>query len=294
MITGHTRIAAVIGWPVEHSLSPAIHNAWFQEIGSDWAYVALPVESLHLADAMNGVRALGIGGLSVTMPHKEAIIDHLDSVDEIATTLRAVNCVSVADGQLRGTNTDGDGCCDAIEYQCAISVRGKQVALLGAGGTARAIAAAMMRRGAHVRIINRSVARAHELVEMCEALAASTASESAKPSQSGKLGSVAVGDTDDITSSEIVVNATSVGMNTAEHPCDIALVNQSAIVMDAVYSPLRTSWLDAVATKGAATIDGLWMLIHQAMRQQQWWFGVEPDPMIMRTAAERELAHRRQ
>lgn len=288
MITGHTRVAAVIGWPVEHSLSPAIHNAWFQEVGSDWAYVALPVESLHLADAISGVRALGIGGLSVTMPHKETIIEHLDSVDEMATTLRAVNCVSVVGGQLRGTNTDGDGCCDAIERQCGVSVRDKHVALLGAGGTARAIAAAMMRRGAHVRVVNRSVARAHELVEMCETLKAAVTSETTE------VGSVVVGGADDIASSAIVVNATSVGMNTTEHPCDIALVNQSAIVMDAVYSPLRTSWLEAAATKGAVTVDGLWMLIHQAIRQQQWWFGVEPDPMIMRTAAERELAHRRQ
>ena len=169
-----------------------------------------------------------------------------------------------------------------------MSVRDTQVALLGAGGAARAIAAAMMRRGAHVRVVNRSVARAHELVDMCVALKAS-----ATP-QSAHHGSVAVGSTDDIATSAIVVNATSVGMNTSEHPCDIALVNKSAIVMDAVYAPLRTSWLEAAAAKGATTIDGLWMLIHQAMRQQQWWFGVEPDPLVMRTAAERELAHRRQ
>jgi shikimate dehydrogenase len=288
MITGHTRIAAVIGWPVEHSLSPAIHNAWFQETGSDWTYVAFPVESLHLKDAINGVRALGIGGLSVTMPHKEDIIQHLDAVDHIATALRAVNCVAVRDGELTGTNTDGDGCCDAIEQRGATSVQGKNVALLGAGGTARAIAAAMMRRGAHVRVVNRSVNRAHELVDMCHSAVSGHSSDAVG------TGSVSVGTVGDIASCEIVVNATSVGMNTSEHPCDIALVNTSAIVMDAVYSPLRTSWLEAVAAKGSTTVDGLWMLIYQAMRQQQWWFGVNPDPHVMRSAAERELAHRRQ
>jgi shikimate dehydrogenase len=288
MITGRTRIAAVIGWPVEHSLSPAIHNAWFEHVGSDWAYVALGVDSANLGDAVRGVKALGIGGLSVTMPHKEAIIEHLDHVDGMATALRAVNCVGIQEGRLVGTNTDGDGCCDAIERHSTSSVARKDVALLGAGGTARAIAAALMRRGAHVQVVNRSATRAHELVELCQKMA------SREPDTSTKYGSVSIAQMADISHCDIVINATSVGMNTAEHPCDIDLVQSSAIVMDAVYSPLRTSWLNAAEAKGAVTIDGLWMLIHQAMRQQQWWFGIEPDPLIMRAAAERELAHRRQ
>lgn len=288
MINGHTRIAAVIGWPVEHSLSPAIHNAWFQHVGSNWAYVAFAVDSLHLGQAIAGVRALGIGGLSVTMPHKEAIIEHLDEVDDIAHTLRAVNCVGVKDDRLVGTNTDGDGCCDAIEHQSGVSVSGQHVALLGAGGTARAIAAAMLRRGAHVHVVNRSMNRAHELVAMCHSVNAITADGG--PS----FGTITVATPGDISSCAIVINATSVGMNTTEHPCDVALISKTAVVMDAVYSPLRTAWLNATQVKGATAIDGLWMLIHQAMRQQQWWFGVTPDPEIMREAAERELAHRRQ
>lgn len=288
MISGHTHVAAVIGWPVEHSLSPAIHNAWFQHAGIDWAYVAFAVESMQLGQAIAGVRALGIKGLSVTMPHKETIIDHLDEVDNIARTLRAVNCVGVKDGRLIGTNTDGDGCCDAIERQSGSSVAGQRVALLGAGGTARAIAAAMLRRGAHVRVVNRSTNRALELVEMCHSV------NEAPAGNDRAVGSVAVADRQEISSCAIVINATSVGMNTAEHPCDVSLIAASAVVMDAVYSPLRTAWLNAAEAQGATTIDGLWMLIHQAMRQQQWWFGVMPDPQIMREAAERELAHRRQ
>jgi len=288
MITGHTRIAAVIGWPVEHSLSPAIHNAWFQHVGSDWAYVAFAVESLHLGQAVAGVRGLGIGGLSVTMPHKETIIEHLDEVDNTAHVLRAVNCVGVKNGRLVGTNTDGDGCCDAIEHQSGEPISGRHVALLGAGGTARAIAAAMLRRGAHAHVVNRSTNRAHELVDMCRGVHGATAEGGSSS------GSVSVATPEDISSCTIVVNATSVGMNTTEHPCDVSLVSKTAVVMDAVYSPLRTSWLDAAQAKGATTIDGLWMLIHQAMRQQQWWFGVTPDPKIMREAAERELTHRRQ
>lgn len=285
MITAHTRIAAVIGWPVEHSLSPAIHNAWFSHIGSDWAYVAFPVASTHLESAIQGVRALGIGGLSVTMPHKEDIIQYLDQVDDIANTLRAVNCVGVQEGRLVGTNTDGDGCCDAIESQTTVALNGKDVAVLGAGGTARAIASALMRRGAHVHVVNRSETRAHELVEMCQSI---------KNSTTTPVGSVVASDVEVIADCEVIVNATSVGMNTSEHPCDVALIDSSAVVMDAVYSPLRTSWLNAAEAQGAVVVDGLWMLIHQAMRQQEWWFGVTPDPTIMRMAAERELAHRRQ
>jgi shikimate dehydrogenase len=282
MITGHTKVAGVVGWPVEHSLSPAIHNAWFEHKATNWVYVAFPVESQHLGEAVIGLRALGVGGLSVTMPHKEAIIEHLDEVDDLAMALQAVNCVTLRDGRLLGTNTDGDGCCDAIENQGNVSLNGSDVALFGAGGTARAIAAAMVRRGARVRIVNRSTNRAHELVEMCGPFL-----------QTHADASVNVAEVEDIGDCAVVVNATSVGMNTTEMPCDPSLLNPEAVVMDAVYSPLRTVWLEEVSRMGARTVDGLWMLIYQAMRQQQWWFGVLPDPLIMRAAAERELAHGR-
>jgi len=288
MISGHTSIAGVIGWPVEHSLSPAIHNAWFQHVASDWVYVAFPVESVNLGAAIAGVRALGVRGLSVTMPHKEEIIQHLDDVDERASALRAVNCVGIRNNKLIGTNTDGDGCCDAIEQQAHVDLLGREVALLGAGGTARAIAAAMVRRGAHVLVVNRSITRAHELVEMCNPFVSGAGG-------GGSLaGSVRVATSDQISECSVVVNATSVGMNTSETPCDVDLIDSQAVVMDAVYSPLRTTWLQAAANKGATTVDGLWMLIYQAVHQQQWWFDVSPDPAIMRAAAERELTHRRQ
>jgi shikimate dehydrogenase len=118
--------------------------------------------------------------------------------------------------------------------------------------------------------------------------------QSIKNSTTTPVGSVVASAVEIIADCEVIVNATSVGMNTSEHPCDVALIDSSAVVMDAVYSPLRTSWLNAAEAQGAVVVDGLWMLIHQAMRQQEWWFGVTPDPTIMRMAAERELAHRRQ
>jgi shikimate dehydrogenase len=280
MISGTTTVAGVIGWPVEHSLSPAIHNAWFRHANRDWVYVALPVKPTGLADAVTGIRAMGIGGVSVTMPHKESVMTSLDSVDDTASILRAVNCIGWIDGQLVGTNTDGDGCCNAIESQSQIGLDGASVALLGAGGTARAIALAMVRRGAHVSVINRSVDRADELVQVVS-------------SQVG-TGSVRIGSHDDIESCAVVVNATSVGMGTSELPCSADLLSPTAVVLDAVYSPLRTAWLNAATAIGCTTIDGLWMLIHQAVLQQKWWFGESPDPEVMRQAAEQELARRRQ
>lgn len=282
-VSGHTQVAAVIGWPVEHSLSPAIHNAWFQHVNRDWVYVALPVDPLDLENAVHGMRALHLGGLSVTMPHKEDIIQYLDDVDDIAQALRAVNCVGIKEGKLVGTNTDGDGCCNAIEQQAKISLADSHVAVLGAGGTARAICAALMHRGADVVIVNRSVARAQELMQLMQSLPAEF-----------QAGSVRIGETEGIGHCDVVINATSVGMGTLDVPCDVKNVSEKAVVMDVVYSPLQTQWLHECRQHGCATVDGLWMLIHQAILQQRWWFGESSDPLVMRAAAERELERRRQ
>lgn len=282
-ISGHTRVAAVIGWPVEHSLSPIIHNAWFSHVARAWVYVAFPVEPKDLTNAISGMRALHLGGLSVTMPHKEDVIAHLDAIDDIASALRAVNCVGIQGDQLVGTNTDGDGCCNAIEEQADVVFQDSRVAVLGAGGTARAITAAAMRRGAQVVVVNRSAARAHELSDIMKSLPAPF-----------HVGSVTIGTMDDVASCDVVINATSVGMGTNDMPCDVGVLSDNAVVLDAVYSPLQTAWLRACASKGCTTIDGLWMLIHQAMLQQQWWFSESPDSAVMRAAAERELERRRQ
>jgi shikimate dehydrogenase len=282
MISGTTKIAAVIGWPVEHSLSPVIHNAWFRHAGRDWVYVAMAVSPPDLSQAIAGVKALHVAGVSVTMPHKESVIGCLDGVDDLAGALGAVNCIGWKNNRLIGTNTDGDGCCNAIESQSGISLRGQHVAVLGAGGTARSIVVSLMSRGAHVCVVNRSPYRAQELLEMTAAISSTAA------------GSVRVGEHSDISSCAVVINATSVGMGTQDLPCDPALIAPKSVVMDAVYAPLRTAWLHAAEKNDHITIDGLWMLIHQAALQQAWWFGESPDPLVMRAAAEQELARRRQ
>lgn len=275
------RIAAVLGQPVSHSLSPAIHNAAFSAAGRDGEYVAIECGEREVASNVASLRKEGLVGLSITMPLKEAVINSLDSLHVTASLLNAVNCVSFADGKAVGYNTDGDGCCDALEQQGGAHLEGARAVVLGAGGTARSVALSLGLRGAHVTVVNRSQDRAEQLVNnLSFALA-----------DSG--GSLAVGPSDVIARSDVLVNATSVGMNSHDLPIDASLLHSKLVVLDAVYSPMDTALLVAARGAGAMTVDGLWMLIQQARHQQMLWFGVNPDANAMRVAAEQELDRRR-
>ena len=276
MITGSTRVAAVIGAPVRHSLSPALHNAAFEQLGLDWVYVAFHVQHGQAQHAIDAMRALGLGGLSVTMPHKESIAHCVDVLDAASIALDSVNTVvAQADGTLMGCSTDGAGFIASLA-RSGVDVAGRSVCLLGAGGAARAIADALGRNGAAaVSVVNRTPATA----ETTAALA-------------GSVG--VVGTSDDVREAHIVVNATSVGMGSDDLPCDPALLHGGQVVADIVYHPRDTALLRAARAAGATTVDGLGMLVHQAALQQQWWHGTLPDIAIMTAAAERELAARRQ
>jgi shikimate dehydrogenase len=272
-------IAAVIGSPISHSLSPAIHNAAFAAAQRNGDYVAVKCALGDVEVTMATLQSAGLVGLSVTMPLKEAVIDCLDFVTPDADFLNAVNCISFGPTGSIGHNTDGDGCCDALVEQGGARLRGATVVLLGAGGTARSIALALVRRGAHVVVVNRTQSHAMELVGSFAAF--------------GDEASISVGDQSSIASASILINATSVGMNTSEMPIDSSALHDQLTVLDAVYSPLETSLLAAARVTGATTVDGLWMLIHQARHQQKLWFGEFSDASAMRLAAERELSARR-
>ena len=274
-VSGATRVAAVIGHPVGHSLSPALHNAAFTAARLDWVYVAFDVAPGRSADAMTAMRSLGLGGLSVTMPHKADIIDALDELAPSAAALGAVNTVVVgADGKLVGHNTDGAGFVDSLAAS-GVPVVGRRVVLLGAGGAARALADALGRSGAAaVIVVNRSAPPA----ERCAALA-------------GVAG--AVGGPEHVASADLVVNATPLGMgDDPALPCDPRLLHRGQVVADLVYHPLQTPLLVAARTAGAIALDGLGMLVHQAARQQVLWTGVHPRVAVMRAAALAELARR--
>lgn len=274
-----TTRAAVIGSPVSHSLSPVIHGASFRALGVDWGYEAIEVTAASLASFMQSARDGGFGGLSVTMPLKEAVIAHLDSIDDDARTLNAVNCVTVADGMFRGHNTDGDGCCDALESVGSVHLPGARVVLLGAGGTARSVALALARRGAEVVVANRTRAHADDLVGMVRSAVGSGAK-------------VTVGDVRAIADATVLVNTTSVGMNSTDTPVPVGVLHAGLVVLDAVYSPIETALLNAARSAGATAVDGLWMLIHQARHQQLLWFARAADAGLMRGESVRELERR--
>ena len=276
MISGATRVAAVIGSPVRHSLSPALHNAAFAQLGLDWVYVALQVDAGRAGEALQAMRVLGLGGMSVTMPHKEDVAAAVDSLDPAATALRSVNTVvPQPDGTLRGYSTDGAGFVASLEA-AGESVSGRTVAVLGAGAAARAIIDAMARSGAtRITVVNRTASSAE-----------------AAASLAGPVG--AVGSMAHVRDADLVVNATSVGMGSVDLPCDASVLRAGQVVADIVYHPRRTALLDAAAAAGARTVEGLGMLVHQAVLQQRLWHGATPSADVMAAAAERELAARGQ
>jgi shikimate dehydrogenase len=274
LLSGRTRLAAVIGCPVRHSLSPALHNAAFGATELDWVYVAFEVPPGQAPQALVGMRALGVGGLSVTMPHKTAVADAVDHQTPVADQLHAVNTVvRRPDGTLEGHNTDGDGFVAALRAG-GTDPAGCRVALLGAGGAGRALALALAAAGAaEVAIVNRSSG------------AAETAAALAGPV--GRVGTAA-----DVVRADLVVNATPVGMgeDSASLPIDPALLHAGQTVADIIVHPLDTALLRAARRAGAGTVDGLGMLVHQAALAFTLWTGVDAPVSVMRAAAERELA----
>lgn len=270
-------VAAIIGCPVGHSLSPVIHRAAFAAAGLDWSYVAFEVVPGRAAAALDAMRVLGIAGLSVTTPHKEQVADGVDALAPSAAALHSVNTVvREADGSLTGHSTDGDGFVAALAAE-GFAVAGRRVVVLGAGAAARSVVSALGRAGAgEIVVANRTPARAAEAVALAPR---------ARPS--ADLGG-------EVAAADLVVNATSVGFGTDESPLDglPAVLHAGQAVADLVYHPLDTALLRAAAAAGARTFDGLGMLVHQAALQQELWTGRHPDVAVMRAAARAELARR--
>lgn len=273
------RLAGVIGHPVRHSLSPAIHNAAFAACGLDWSYLAFDVAPGRVGDAVRAVRALGLAGLSVTMPHKEEAAAAVDRLSDDAAALGAVNTVVLGEeGVLLGDSTDGAGFVDSLRLDHGIEVAGLRAVVLGAGGAARAVVLALSRAGAaEVGVLNRSPARA----ERAAALA-------------GHRGSVVPAGhaADVVASAGIVVNATPLGMEGVAEGAlavDPEWLRPGQVVVDLVYRPLQTPLLRAAAERGARPVDGLGMLVHQAAQQFRRWTGVEPPVAVMFEAARSQL-----
>jgi shikimate dehydrogenase len=275
MITGSTRLAAVIGDPVRHSLSPTIHNAAFRHLGLDWVYLALPVAAGHGADAVEAMRTLGIDGLSVTMPHKADVAGAVDELTPAAAALGVCNCLHRRDGgdRIVGHSTDGDGFVMAFRSRFGVEPTGLSFLVAGAGGAARSIVEALGRVGAgSITVANRTASRA--------ALAAALAPGAA---------TTTLDDVDALASADVVVNTTAVGMAggpaPGETPLPVEGLRPGQRVVDIVYKPRLTPLLAAAAERGAEVDDGVAMLVGQAALAFELWTGVEAPIDIMEEAA---------
>lgn len=267
-ITGSTRVAAVIGDPVHHSRSPAIHNAAFAACGLDWVFVALATPGGRADVALDAMATFGLGGLSVTMPHKQHVATAVGRLSPLAAQLGAVNCVAWDGDELVGHNTDATGFVAMMDH-AGHAVAGSSVAVVGAGGAGRAVVAGALAAGAgRVVVVNRSEG-------------AASAAAGLDPDR------CVVGGTGDIAGCDVVVNATPVGM--AGHDglaVPTHALHRGQVVVDLVYDPVDTELLREARQVGATTIDGLGLLVFQAADAFTLWTGV-PAPVDVMVAAAR-------
>lgn len=282
MISGKTQLVGLIGYPVSHSVSPPMHNAAFAKLGLDWCYVPLPVPvdpPERIGESVAGIRALGMMGANVTVPHKQSVMPHLDHVTQAARAIGAVNTISVgADGALTGDNTDAPGFVrDICDY--GVELAGKRVLLLGAGGSARAVAYGLAEAGCvAVTILNRTVDRAARIVDdMQPFFAGCKFAHGAMPDDIGQVAA----------QSDIIVNSTSLGMspNVDGLPWDEAIkFRTDQVVYDLIYNPAQTRLLAQAAADGARTINGLGMLVWQGAIAFEIWTGEKAPVDVMKEA----------
>lgn len=273
-----TTRAAVIGSPVAHSLSPLLHNAAFNSLGMDWEYLALEITESELDEVLAQMRSGNLGGLSVTMPLKTRVASLVDECTSTAEKLSAVNCVVANEKGLIGHNTDGDGFLNGLIHEAQFDPKGKKVAVIGAGGAARAVIEALARSGAaSIMVVNRTPAKAESAADLA-----------------GEVG--AVGTLEDISGADLVVNATSIGMKDSQVdiPCSVDLLHSSQLVVDLIYHPLETRWISLAKQKGIDSYNGVSMLLFQAAEAFTLWTGEEAPISIMQEAITQELEKRTQ
>jgi shikimate dehydrogenase len=280
-VSGKTKVCAIIGDPVEHSLSPTMHNAAFDVLGLNLVYVAFNVKPNELESAVLGAKMLGIRGLNVTMPHKNAVIKYLDKLDCSATGIGAVNTVLNENGKLVGYNTDGIGALAALQEN-GVYTEEKKVVLLGAGGSAQAIAYEVSQEADELVILNRTVANAQRLAVSLRKNMDSTVR--ADVLSAGVLKR-------ELADADVLVNATSVGMqpNVDQTPVPAEYLRPDLCVMDIIYNPLQTKLaLDALAA-GAHVVSGLEMLVYQGAVSFEIWTNCPAPVQAMKAAALNKL-----
>ncbi len=278
-INGKTQLIGLIGWPVSHSFSPAMHNAAAQALGLNWAYVPLPVAPENLATAVSGLSALGFRGVNVTVPHKQAVMPLLDELEPGAQAIGAVNTIVVAEnGRLTGHNTDWSGFLADLQAH-DIAVTGRDCLLLGAGGSARAVAYGLSQSGARVHILARRPEQAEQLIADLRPFLRQNQLTSHPLSQLAQI-------TPALTA-PLIINSTPLGMTPRESstpwPDDLPFPEQ-AIIYDLVYNPRQTRFMQQAEAAGCRAINGLGMLVQQGAAAFTLWTGAEPDTAVMAAA----------
>ena len=274
MISSRTKVFALIGDPVEGSLSPPMYNAAFRHLGLDCVYVAFRVPPALLREAVEGVRAMGMGGLNVTHPHKVRILPLLDGLHPCAEEVGAVNTVRNEGGRLVGFNTDGEGAVSFLRERLG-SLKGRRAVILGAGGAARALAFSLLREGAELTVLNRTPSKARRL-----------ASELGR--RGGKVGWGGLGREEvrgALSRADLLINATPVGMDReGETLVTSDLMHRGLFVMDLVYHPPETALMREARKAGARAENGLGMLLHQAALSFTLFTGRRAPLEVMRRA----------
>lgn len=278
-ITGKTKLCGLIGDPIEHTLSPTMHNAAYRQIGLDYVYIPFRVRPEELGKAIDGIRAFDIRGLNVTIPHKVAVIPFLDKLDALAEKIGAVNTIVNDNGVLTGHNTDATGFFRAL-LEKGINPEGKKALILGAGGASRAVSLILADSGAKRLII---LNRAQEL-DWAYELAGNISQVYNMDAKAGELNRESLDSVMERIDISILVNATSVGMtpDIDSTPVDADLLRPGLVVFDVVYNPLRTRLLRDAEAAGAETISGIEMLAWQGALAFEKWTGQEAPLNLMR------------
>jgi shikimate dehydrogenase len=264
-ITGKTRITGIIGWPIEHTLSPAMHNAAYAALSLDYCYVPFLVSPDVLEHAIKAVRALNIRGINVTVPHKENVMGYLDEIDPEASFIGAVNTIVNAKGRLIGYNTDGRGFMQSLA-DIAIDLRDKDVLIIGAGGAARAVGYSLIQKAKSLSLYGRTKSRVENLIRDLSKI---------------KKGVSMCHDSSEAGRYHMIIHATPLGLKDEDPlPLDTSYLKPGQIVYDLIYK--KTKLVEQASKKGCISMNGLGMLLWQGALAFELWTGKKPDVAVMR------------
>lgn len=276
-VKSKTQIYGLFGYPVKHSLSPAMHNAAFKSLGINAIYMAFEIKPKELKSAIFSAQYMGVRGLNVTIPHKEKVLQHLDTIDKEAALIKAVNTITFEGGKIKGFNTDGRGFISSLKEGFGISPKGKKFFIIGAGGASRAISFSLALRGAsRIVLMDRIKEKAIKLAKSleknttCEAIALKRDNRAAKEM---------------ILNADVLINATQCGMKPSDpRLVDPAILRKGLFVCDVIYNPRATKLLNDARKKGARVTNGSGMLLHQGAISFNIWTGRKAPISVMKKA----------